>query len=195
MSATLPCPGCAEPLAPGTPRCFRCETRLERWWELDARFAEIEEGGPPEGIAVATRPTSEARLRPAWIVPTLAAAALGLLLGAGAGRVSRTATEGDLEHARLRPVAPAQPTAASPAAPPLGAGAGVPGVCYTVQPGDSAWRIASALLGDGRRWREVSQQPLLKSGQTLAVGPVAGSPGLRAPGALSQGPPTCWGRP
>jgi hypothetical protein len=44
-------------------------------------------------------------------------------------------------------------------------------VRYTVQPGDSPWRIAAALTGQGRRWRELwpGETPRLVPGMVLEV--------------------------
>ena len=76
-------------------------------------------------------------------------------------------------------VAPPEP----PLAPPLSlllapvpvapaASSGASAVQYRVQPGDSSWRIAAALLGDGRRWREVvagREDRQLRAGDTVEL--------------------------
>jgi hypothetical protein len=48
---------------------------------------------------------------------------------------------------------------------------------YTVQRGDSPWRIAVALTGDGRRWRELwaDPAPMLQPGMVLELSPPGGA--------------------
>jgi nucleoid-associated protein YgaU len=64
---------------------------------------------------------------------------------------------------------PAAPSRA-PAAVAARAGSPAP-LRYTVQRGDSPWRIAAALTGDGRRWRELwaSPAPTLHPGMVLEL--------------------------
>jgi nucleoid-associated protein YgaU len=73
----------------------------------------------------------------------------------------------------LRRMARPQPTPAEkPAATPAAGGR-----TYTVQPGDSFWKVAASELGDGNRWREVyelnkdqvSSPDSLKVGQELQL--------------------------
>jgi LysM repeat protein len=49
-------------------------------------------------------------------------------------------------------------------------------VVYHVQPGDSLWRIAAALTGDGRNWKAL--WPTTDPARPLAVGSVLEAPVL-----------------
>ncbi|HEX6739148.1 MAG TPA: hypothetical protein VF310_12790 [Vicinamibacteria bacterium] len=132
-AAPAACPVCAEPLGARAERCFRCETALGPWWELEDALQEMEPGAGP---------ASKGR----WVLAAMLGALLGGALGFGARRPAPSMT-----MAIAMP--PASPPTASPAAVAPRPAAG--SMTYRVQRGDSLWRIASALTGDGRRWREL----------------------------------------
>lgn len=163
------CPVCGEPLPDRPPSCFRCETPLGHWWSL---YETLQ--GAEAGLADAARADRRGppRIGAAWAWAGLPALAIGLAIGAALYR---------------RPAAPPaplpRPPAAAPAvAPPPVAPAPVV-LRYRVQAGDSLWRIAAALTGDGHRWRELwperARQPdALRPGTILEV---RGAPPTAAP--------------
>jgi hypothetical protein len=136
------CPVCAEPLRGGPERCFRCQTALTRWWAFEDALRALGPGGapPPRGAS--------------W-VRMLAVAFLGAARGAAGVMARRPAP---------RPAALPAPV---PTPPPL-----LPPppevLTYRVQRGDSLWRIASAVTGDGRRWRELWPEHRDGEGRLLA---------------------------
>jgi 5'-nucleotidase len=135
--AAARCPVCDEALPDRPVTCFRCETPLQHWWAL-------EESLPGDGVEAAppVKPGRLAGATAAWVgLPALAAgAALGAIL---LGRPAPPAAAPVVPPA----TAPAVTAQASPAAPAV--------VRYRVQRGDSLWRVAAALTGDGDRWREL----------------------------------------
>lgn len=76
---------------------------------------------------------------------------------------------------RAAPPVAARPDPAVPARPP----AGTPTRAYTVEDGDSLWRIAERELGDGLRWREIWA---LNQGRDMGGGRVFRRAGLILPG-------------
>ena len=78
---------------------------------------------------------------------------------------------------RVLPVPPVERVVPSP-------GKTVPGkrTIVTVQPGDSLWKFAAALLGDGRRWQELLPlNPGLRDPRLLEVGSLVVVPASVAP--------------
>ena len=155
--ARFACPICSEPYDAAPAECFRCETPLGSWW----RFEEA---------AARTAPVRQER----WsIVPIVFAAALGALAAtialwapARVAPVRRPASVsvGAAPAAPTAPVAPDHSHDTRVGAPP------VPAIAYRVQPGDSLWRIAAALTGDGRNWKTL--WPTMDPARPLAVGTV-----------------------
>ncbi len=104
----------------------------------------------------------------------LAIAAAGLIFfvrpraAVAPGRVPMTqATETTGAPAALATVARPAPPGPSPASPAV--------VRYRVQRGDSLWRVAAAVTGDGRRWKDLwpdraSATPL-RAGEVLVIDP------------------------
>jgi hypothetical protein len=154
-----PCPVCAEPLEGRPERCFRCETSLGAWWGFEEALAETELGlkpvvnvnvpvpvPVPEPVAVLSPPRNRA--------PLYALAALAAVLVGGFIVLTRP-VERRVESAvfatpvtTLPPPASAEPT--PPPAPQV--------IRYRVQRGDSLWRIAASLTGDGHCWRALWPQ-------------------------------------
>ena len=71
------------------------------------------------------------------------------------------------------------------------------GPSYTVRPGDSIWRIADDVLGDGNRWRELRElnPRTIASDGTVAVGAVLALPSGANAAAPRQTPPSRAERP
>ena len=151
----VPCPVCTEPLTGRPERCFRCETALGAWWGFEEALSGTELGGArPVAVPVDVNvpesvPPPPARIRLALFSALAVAAALAV------GFVSFHATKVE------RPVsvveAPTAPVATlptpAPDPPPSRAASQV--VHYRVQRGDSLWRIAASLTGDGSKWKEL----------------------------------------
>ena len=145
------CPVCGEAFEDRPPSCFRCETPLGSWWRLEDELQGLE-ARPPAGA-----------LGPWLLAGTLGLAGLGLAVASWPGP---------------RPAEP-PPERSSPAAVPASPSPAPPRrVRYVVQRGDSPWRIAAALTGEGRRWRELfpDPAPVLVPGMPLEL-PVAEPPG------------------
>jgi hypothetical protein len=152
------CPVCDEPLTARAERCFRCETPLTAWWAFDAALAGIETPSIPAPVP---RPPTRA-----WTAIAVLAFVLGGAMVAAIGGQRRAG----------EPVAPSNGPAIAPlvAAPIAEAPsrAAPAQVHYRVQCGDSLWRVAAALTGDGRRWTELWPQAgpgPLKVGVVLEV--------------------------
>ena len=149
-----PCPVCGEPLDGRPERCFRCETPLARWWGFEEALATV-----GQGAAHVPSPPGAASQRRVAMVSVLAVAAV--LVGGGAGFW--------LGPGHAEEVA-APPSTAAPAPPvpaPAPSAARTQVIRYRVQRGDSLWRIAASLAGDGRRWRELFPE------QANAAAPIA----------------------
>jgi len=149
------CPVCGEAFARPPSRCFRCETDLSLWWRLDESLVALSSiatsVAPPEAREPApTEPLRRGRRR-AWLLPVILMCGLlgALLLHLESTRppIGESVTDGR----SLSPPPPASAGSAqsSPVASPR------PTLRYVVQPGDSLWRIAASLKGDGRRWPEL----------------------------------------
>ena len=126
-AAAYCCPVCDAPLDEAAPRCFRCETGLARWWPLEEVLASS-----------ATRPRY---LR--HVVLLAGAFLLGVLPGAF-WHVVQTPPSPTIAP---RPSAPIVRTPEAPPSPRK--------ITYRVQRGDSLWRIAAALTGDGEKWKDL----------------------------------------
>jgi len=142
-AAATPCPVCAEPLTGRPERCFRCETPLGAWWGFEDALGE-----GPVAPAASVPPRNPQR------VAFFSVLAASVALAGGVVAFWQAAPEAP-EAARpvVIPSAPApRPSPAGVASPPP-----VPShvVRYRVQRGDSLWRVAAALTGDGRRWKEL----------------------------------------
>jgi hypothetical protein len=146
------CPVCGQAFGDSPARCFRCETDLGSWWRFEDEM---------RGLA------SAARSRPPRGALALAAclAVLSLSLAVALSNRARVATEA------VHPAPPRPVVAVEGPTPPSPAESRPPSVRYTVQSGDSAWRIAAALTGQGRRWRELwpDSPPRLVPGMVLDV--------------------------
>ena len=152
----MECPVCREPLAEQPERCFRCETRLGPWWELEGALARRE--APRAAPEITTpRPALTTRLLPLAVGASLALGMVaGLFLRGTEQRPHPAAALAPAEAPASSPgiTASASPHARVPAeAPPTNAPRG--SVTYRAQRGDSLWRVAAAVTGDGRRWREL----------------------------------------
>jgi nucleoid-associated protein YgaU len=142
---------CSEAYDAPPEECFRCETSLASWWAFETAVARSR---PPE-----PRPRRH-----------LAVAALvGAIVASVALRVL-TGTAHAPEESRPPAVAPSQePVAPPPTSVPAPAAHTAPRVVsYRVQPGDSLWRIAAALTGDGGNWRTL--WPQTDAARPLVVG-------------------------
>jgi nucleoid-associated protein YgaU len=141
------CPVCGErfPEPPG--RCFRCETDLGRWWPLDASLQALAAAATPRPA-----PASSDGVAP-WAPRLRAMMGPALLIGGLLGAVLLHLETTQPPVAPLTAPVPARPARPLPApdAPPDPAST----VRYVVQRGDSLWRIAAALQGDGARWPEL----------------------------------------
>lgn len=147
MSATTTsstCPVCEQELDVTAPRCFRCTTELTSWWPLEKLLRqERSEAAAPEPGASTSR----------FLYVGFALVLLtGGLLGFAGGRLRQT---GSSAGAPTEIVPSAEPRATAPAG--LQAAqetrSGRTIVQYTVQPGDSLWRVAAALTDEGENWR------------------------------------------
>ena len=142
-ASATPCPVCAEPLTERPERCFRCETPLGAWWGFEAALGE--EAAAPSASSPARNPQRVAFF-------SLLAASVALAGGVVAFWQSPPEAPAEAARPSVIPSAPApRPSpvgVASPPAPPHV-------VRYRVQRGDSLWRVAAALTGDGRRWKEL----------------------------------------
>jgi nucleoid-associated protein YgaU len=133
------CPVCDEPLAARPERCFRCETPLAQWWAFEDALRQV---APP-----AAAPPGDPRRR-------LVAGATLIVMAAGIAAVVVAARK------PAAPVALAPTASLAPASPlpPVPAETRAATFSYRVQRGDSLWRIARSLTGDGNRWRELWPQ-------------------------------------
>jgi Tfp pilus assembly protein FimV len=145
------CPVCDEPLAGRPERCFRCETPLAQWWAFEDALRQVT---PP-----ATPP-------PRRHDRTVVAGALLIVMAVGIAAV----VVGTRRPAA--PVALAPTETLAPAVPPAAPVETRPATfSYRVQRGDSLWRIAASLTGDGRHWRELWPQHEAAAGR-IAPGTV-----------------------
>jgi nucleoid-associated protein YgaU len=163
---------CSEALSEPAEQCFRCETPLAAWWPFEdtARAVDATRG---ENLALRQMALSERR-RP------VASLAIAFGLGSAVALSIARWMEAPPPGAAIAPaslVAAPSPEAHGPstrAAPATRTVSGVPTlVTYRVQRGDSLWRIAAALTGDGGRWRALfpSHDPSrpLRPGATLSI--------------------------
>ncbi len=147
------CPVCSEPYDAAPEECFRCETPLGTWWRFEEAVGRSRprEPGPRRHVAI------------------------GVLVGAIVATVALRFLSGTA-HAPDESVAPVLTVPASvpstaPAVPAARAVDASPRVVsYRVQPGDSLWRIAAALTGDGGNWTTL--WPATDAAKPLAVGTV-----------------------
>jgi nucleoid-associated protein YgaU len=181
------CPVCGEPLRDAPERCFRCETPLAAWWPfekgLDEAVAEpVAVLGARSAVSEGVRPTPRRGYG-----ALMAAVAVSLVAGLLAGRAVVKApaslpmpTTANPSLSTLPPPVPAPPF-------PTPSAEARAIVSYRVQPGDSLWRIAAAVTGDGRCWRQL--WPELE-GQLLRPGMVLGV-SARSPSAPAGDRPSC----
>jgi hypothetical protein len=167
-AGTFICPVCAETLDTSAPRCFRCTTELTYWWPLEDALRNRAPG--PTQI-----PDNPSRPGRASFFPFVSILLLGALLGFAGGNLWRGAAEGRPTEevsvsAELSPSPQEEPAPVVTAAEPL-----VPQVVlYTMQSGDSLWRVAAALTGDGENWRRLwpayqGREKELRRGTTLDI--------------------------
>lgn len=153
----VPCPVCVEPLTGRPERCFRCETALEAWWGFEEALAGTELGEKP---VVPVPVPAPLRTRLALFSTLAVTAALGVgLFSFHASSIERPVS---IVIDPTPPPTPA-PTPTPAPAPRI--------VHYRVQRGDSLWRIAASLTGDGTRWKELWPDRTEATAQ-LAVGSV-----------------------
>jgi nucleoid-associated protein YgaU len=170
--ATWTCPVCSEALSEPAEQCFRCETPLAAWWPFEgtARAVDATRG---ENLALRQMALSQPRRPVAWV-------ALAFVLGSAVTLLTARWMEAPPPVAAIAPASlVAAPSRATPApstraAPATRTEPGAPRlVTYRVQRGDSLWRIAAALTGDGDRWRALfpSHDPSrpLRPGATLSI--------------------------
>lgn len=156
--ARVRCPVCSEAYDAPPEECFRCETPLAAWWPFEQAAGR---SAPPE-----PRPRRHLALA-ALAGAIVALVALRFLTG--------TAHAPDESTASLRTVPASVPATAPATSPPTTVPASARDapprvVSYRVQPGDSLWRIAAALTGDGRNW--TSLWPATDATRPLVVGTV-----------------------
>jgi nucleoid-associated protein YgaU len=149
------CPVCSEPFDAPPAECFRCETPLSSWWPFEEAALDSQRPRAPRILPLAVA---------ALAGPVVAAIALRIMTGTALAPV-----------ATVRPAMVAEaPTPPAPTVPAASASALVSAapavVSYRVQGGDSLWRIAAALTGDGRNWKTL--WPARDPAQPLAVGTV-----------------------
>ncbi len=143
------CPVCAQPLADRPERCFRCGTAVGAWWPFEASLAELV---GPEARAREVSPVVDAALpgtRTAWVAAAALLAGVFATSAFWAWRGERGSPPAVESPAPL-PGAVAVPSLA-PLRPPAAPKPAM--VAYRIQRGDSLWRIAAALTGDGQNWR------------------------------------------
>ena len=185
----LSCPVCGDPKAERVARCVRCSVPLEDWWPIDDALSALERAGGtapapqtvapagvPPSVSGSVVPSGAIAKRSAWLwVPVLSLTLLvGVAGGLAVGRMFQPKTElADVSPGTVQGT-PSAPQASASAAP-NAIGAAKPGTAfvYHVQSGDSPWRVAASLTGDGRRWRAIwAEQGLplgLHPGDTLRV--------------------------
>lgn len=148
------CPVCGEGFTGRPPRCFRCETALGSWW----RFEDELLGLAPVTASPTPRPRGAFVLAAGLGLPVLTLAVALLTRPLSLEERSRPTSP-----PAILPTAPSVSVAPRPKDP--------VSVRYTVQPGDSPWRIAAALTGHGQRWRELwpGPPPKLRPGMVLDV--------------------------
>ena len=139
------CPVCSEPLPDRPDRCFRCETPLRPWWPFE------------DALSTSSRQPQALSLQPATVASPSRSRAR--TLGTGLALVMGGAVLGFLGRSPDRPDPP-RPSRPSPPAlthipSPSPRPASPTTITYRVQRGDSLWRIAAALTGEGSRWREL----------------------------------------
>jgi hypothetical protein len=142
------CPVCGEAFAGSPARCHRCETVLGSWWRFEDELGGLAPQAPPASRAALT------------VAGVLAVVAMALLVAL----VRKPAAVPETRGPSPRPEAPPPTPPAS-----VAAAARPASVRYTVQSGDSPWRIAAALTGQGWRWRELwpDSPPRLVPGMVL----------------------------
>jgi nucleoid-associated protein YgaU len=136
------CPVCEEPLTGRPERCFRCETPLARWWEFEAALDEVAAPAAPAADRRRTRMAGSALMVMACGVAAVLIATRRLPAPVALAPAETVALPAPV--AADRPAEPSSPPERRPAT-----------LSYRVQRGDSLWRIAASLTGDGRRWREL----------------------------------------
>ncbi len=173
---------CAEPLAARAERCFRCETPLAGWWRFEEALASV--GGGTSAAAPAISAPAVAgqpsRGDGKWL-------GFAILLGGGAlvgalatgAWMSRNEKPGEEVATRPSPTRVAAESAGTVSAPAPDPPRSAPPLRYRVQRGDSLWRIAAALTGDGRRWRDLwpgRSSETVRAGEWLEVPARVGGP-------------------
>jgi nucleoid-associated protein YgaU len=165
------CPFCSEPHAERPDECFRCETPLVAWWPFEDALRQ-----PQSAVSGAPGPLDARK------VPALLSLAIAALVGAAAAGLGTRAVRVGPPSASVSRPASATVVPRSSEAVPSAVGwfpsaASSPRLSYRVQRGDSLWRIAAALTGDGRNWRtlwpERDPSAPLVVGTVLDAGPVA----------------------
>ena len=136
----IACPVCDEPLQGRPERCFRCETPLAQWWAFEDALRQV---GTP-----AAAPAAGGHNRTMVAGATLMVMAVGIAaVVVGTRRPAAPVALAPTETIALPAPEPSPPAETRPAT-----------FSYRVQRGDSLWRIAKSLTGDGRRWRELWPQ-------------------------------------
>lgn len=171
MTAVEPpraCPVCDERHETTVSRCFRCQTTLTGWWNLESALAS-----PPEraAVPVAAHVPASGFQR---VAPLAVTGVASLLLGFTLARVpSAAGPDAPVPPTRSAPAPPqviVPPQIMPPAEPPTPSRI----IVYRVQRGDTLWRISAALTGDGRNWTRLwpgrtTRPATLRAGTTLRV--------------------------
>lgn len=169
-TAPVECPGCRTMLTERLERCFRCEADLSRWWALEdaIRTAAAE----PENLGGAFLIRRNKRFR--WTA-LLAAGVLGCVLGLGLTWIGWQQPHPIPPEARTSDLVESpSPGVQDASTLPHHVSLEGPVVFYRVQPGDSLWRIAAALTGNGSAWtslfpEHVGREKELRIGASLLV--------------------------
>lgn len=148
------CPVCEEPLTERAPRCFRCESSLREWWPLEGALLDLGSGRRERHLL--------------WPAAALVLAVTG---GFVLGTLAASWRQFESRDAQTPETLPARASVTSRPEPP----AAVARVLrYHVQTGDSLWRIAAALSGEGKNWERLwpemrGRSPVLRPGATLEL--------------------------
>lgn len=160
------CPVCDERHETAVPVCFRCQTTLTAWWNLESALTAAPER---ESVPVAVHGPSR---RFQWLPGLAATGVAGLLLGLMLARVPPAAAPDPSVATMPSRTVPETvvPSVIPPADPPTPSRF----VVYHVQRGDTLWRISAAITGDGRNWTQlwperVTRPATLRPGTTLRV--------------------------
>lgn len=147
--STWTCPVCDEALEKQAERCFRCGNILADWWPLENTIQELKDVDERDTTAFVI-PGAKTQVSWPWVAAIFA---LGILIG----QVGPLATL--LWEGKGKPPQRSIETGARPPVAPAGAQAPTvlrnPIIRYRVQKGDSLWRIAASVTGEGGNWENI----------------------------------------